>query len=71
MYMKIFAGLIIFVAILVGILSLSLSRDQLIQLIMFRDCFEVTLPILACGALIKYLCSYRTIHGCSHCKKAG
>ena len=57
MYMKIFVSLIIIVAIAVGILALRLPREQLIQLIVFRDFFDVTLPILAFGALVKYLCT--------------
>jgi hypothetical protein len=59
MYLKIFVSLIIIIALIVGALTLFLSRDQLIQLIVFRDCFEVTIPILAFGALIKYLCTYK------------
>lgn len=57
MYMRIFVTLIIIVAILVGLFALVLPRDQLIRLIIFRDFFDVTLPILAFGALIKYLCT--------------
>lgn len=63
MLMRIFITLIITVAIAVGIFAaFVLSREQLIRLIIFRDFFDVTLPILAFGALVKYLCS------CSHCK---
>ena len=64
MYARIFVSLIITIAVIVGILALSLRRDQLIQLIIFRDFFDVTLPILAFGALIKYLCT------CSKCRCA-
>ncbi len=57
MYMKIFVALIILIAVVVGVLALALPRDQLIRLIVFRDFFDVTLPILAFGALVKYLCT--------------
>jgi hypothetical protein len=55
--MRIFVTLIILIAIAVGIFALVLPRDQLIRLIIFRDFFDVTLPILAFGALVKYLCT--------------
>lgn len=57
MFMRYFIGLIILIAVAVGIFALVLPRDQLISLIVFRDFFDVTLPILAFGALIKYLCT--------------
>lgn len=63
MFMRIFVTLIILVAVAVGIFAIVLQRDQLVRLIIFRDFFDVTLPILAFGALIKYLCT-----GCVHCK---
>jgi hypothetical protein len=57
MLLKIFIALIVIVGVLVGILALALPRDQIVHLIVFRDFFDVSLPILAFGALIKYLCS--------------
>lgn len=62
MFMRTFVAVIIIVAVAVGIFAIVLQRDQLVRLIIFRDFFDVTLPILAFGALIKYLCS------ASHCK---
>lgn len=61
--MRIFVGVIILIAIAVGIFALVLPREQLVRLIQFRDFFDVTLPILAFGALIKYLCTC-----CTKCK---
>lgn len=55
MYVRILSSVIIIVAIVVGILALMLQPDQLIKLIVFRDFFDVALPILGFGALIKYL----------------
>ena len=63
MLMRIFITLIILIALAVGIFALVLPRDQLVRLIIFRDFFDVTLPILAFGALVKYLCVC-----CAKCK---
>lgn len=63
MLMRIFVSLIILVAIVVGALVLIVSRDQLVRIIYFRDFFDTALPILAFGALIKYLCT-----ACVNCK---
>ncbi len=58
MWVRVFVALTVIIAITVGILVLALSsnREQLVKLIVFRDFFDVSLPILAFGALIKYLC---------------
>jgi hypothetical protein len=57
MLMRVFVALVILVAMIVGIFSFILRRDQLVHLIVFRDFFETVLPILAFGALVKYLCT--------------
>lgn len=57
MLMRTFAALIILVAVIVGIAALILSRDQLIKIIVFRDFFDIAIPIIAFGALVKYLFS--------------
>ncbi|MBA3660415.1 MAG: hypothetical protein H0W64_01690 [Gammaproteobacteria bacterium] len=57
MLMRVFVTLIIIIAVAVGLFALILPRDQLLRLIIFRDFFDVTLPILAFGALVKYLCT--------------
>jgi hypothetical protein len=57
MLMRIFVFLIITIAVVVGICALKFNRDQIINLIYFRDFFDVSLPILGFGALVKYLCS--------------
>ncbi|RDI39079.1 hypothetical protein [Aquicella lusitana] len=69
MLMRIFVALIIIIAIAVGIFALVLPRDQLVKLIVFRDFFDVTLPILAFGALVKYLCTCCHHHNHCHDKK--
>ena len=66
---RIFISVIILVSIIVGILALTLPREKLIQLIVFRDFFDVALPILAFGALVKYLCTCSGKCACSVCEK--
>ncbi len=62
MILRVFTTVIVVIAIIVGALALALPRDQLARLIMFRDFFDVSIPILGFGALVKYLCSCR--HHC-------
>jgi len=57
MFMRMFVTLIVLTAVAVGVFALLLPRDQLVGLIIFRDFFDVTLPILGFGALVKYLCT--------------
>ena len=57
MLLRVFVALIILIALAVGIFALTLPRDEIVRLIVFRDFFDVSLPILAFGALIKYLCT--------------
>jgi hypothetical protein len=66
MLLKVFIGLIVAVGVVVGALALVLPREQIVHLIMFRDFFDVSLPILAFGALINYLCTCRS---CPNCHK--
>jgi hypothetical protein len=66
MLLKIFVALIVLLGIAVGILASALPRDQLVHLIVFRDFFDISLPILAFGALVKYLCSCPK-RGCGCC----
>jgi hypothetical protein len=54
---KLFVAFIVVVAVIVGICAIALPRDEIARLVMFRDFFDVSLPILAFGALVKYLCS--------------
>lgn len=65
MCMKVFVFLVILVAIAVGLFTLFLPRDQIVAMLVFREFFDVALPILGFGALVKYLC---TCGGCGSCK---
>jgi hypothetical protein len=66
MLLRIFVILIVLVAFIVGVLALTLPREEIVRLIVFRDFFDVSLPILAFGALIKYLCSFKCRHHHHH-----
>lgn len=72
MFMRTFITLVILIAVAVGVFALVLPRDQVIKLVIFRDFFDVALPILAFGALIKYICTCcakcKNCHGKSSCK---
>lgn len=57
MALKLFVALIVVLAIVVGTLSLAMPKEYLVRLIIFRDFFDVSLPILGFGALVKYLCT--------------
>lgn len=67
MFMKIFVAMIVLIAVGVG-LGTQLPRDMLIKVIIFRDFFDAALPILAFGALVKYLCT--GCIKCEYCKTA-
>lgn len=60
MICRLFIAFIVVVAVIVGVLALALPREELVRLIMFRDFFDVSLPILGFGALVKYLCSCKS-----------
>ena len=54
---QIFKYFFVILALLVAVLVSVLPKDQLIYLINITRFFEVMIPILAVGALFKYLCS--------------
>lgn len=64
MFLRAFVGIIMIIAVIVGVLAVTLPRDQIVRLIMFRDFFDVSLPILAFGALVKYLAMCRSSNAC-------
>lgn len=71
MIMRTFVALIVLIAIVTGILALWLPREEIVKLIIFRDFFDVSIPILGFGALVKYLCTGRRGHSChdKNCKE--
>lgn len=64
--MRIFVILIVLISVIVGILALTLPHDEIVKLIIFRDFFDISLPILAFGALVKFLftCPHSHHHHC-------
>ena len=60
MALKFFIIFIVFIALLAGCLtaiSVVMPHNMMIlHILIIKNFFEVTLPILAFGALIKYLC---------------
>jgi hypothetical protein len=65
MLMRIFIVVIIILAIAVG-LAPYVAHDSF-NAMALHDFFTATLPILGCGALIKYLCKCH--HHCGSCHK--
>jgi hypothetical protein len=64
MFMKIFVLIVVLVAVVVGVLNIAPLRSDVIPLALFSEFFSAALPILAFGALIKYLCSCGKKCGC-------
>ena len=62
---KIFALVFIIIAVALAISASILSHDHLVNIIYVSRFFDVMIPVLAVGALIKYLCTKR---GCGVCK---
>jgi|SaaInl4_135m_RNA_FD_contig_71_945609_length_319_multi_5_in_0_out_0_1 hypothetical protein len=54
--MKIWAFVIVIFAIVIAILAISLSQAALRPIFIITTFFDVMIPILGVGALVKYLC---------------
>ena len=67
MAIRVFVFFIILVAILVSLFSyvtphlfmLIAPQTQVKTMVAFHSFFDITLPVLAFGALVKYLCNFR------------
>ncbi len=71
MFGKIIIGLIVLIAIVMGVLATVAGNlsDHWINIIgIVARFFDVTLPILGVAALLKYLCH---CHHCHHCHHKG
>ena len=53
---KVFAVIIIVVALILAILATVWPQERLADIIYISRFFDVMIPVLAVGALIKYLC---------------
>lgn len=56
MIQRVFIALIIIIAVVVGLLNITPFHTDIVRLAMFGEFFSAALPILAFGALMKYLC---------------
>lgn len=52
---KLFIAFIMIIAVVVGLLNITPFHSDVVRLAMFSEFFSAALPILAFGALIKYL----------------
>jgi hypothetical protein len=71
---KVFVAIIVVVAVIVGLLNITQFHTDAIRLAMFGEFFSAALPILAFGALVKYLCCFGSSCKCcygSGCKCCG
>lgn len=55
---RIFVFFIIGIAIVLAVLAVTMNLEWLGGIIMFTRFFEIMLPVLGVGALIKYLCTF-------------
>lgn len=62
MCQKVLAIVFFVIALLLAILATVLPQDKLASVIYISRFFDVMLPILAVGALIKYLWSHKHCH---------
>lgn len=69
--LKMFSIVMVLAAIIVGgmaifgVIEPHSQMDQIIvHIVLFREFFDVALPILGFAALVKYLCSCRCACGC-------
>lgn len=70
---KFFPAVVIIIAVIMAIAASLARPDSVDYIVMVSRFFDIMLPILAVGALIKYLCCPRmgkkSCHcGCDHCK---
>lgn len=56
---RIFAIIFILIALLLAIFAFILPQEKLAAIIYISHFFDIMLPVLAVGALIKYLCTHR------------
>jgi peptidoglycan/LPS O-acetylase OafA/YrhL len=56
---RIFAIVFIVIALLLAIFASILPQEKLATIIYISRFFDIMLPVLAVGALVKYLCSHK------------
>lgn len=71
---RFFPGVVIILAVVIAIVASIAKPDYVDYIVVISRFFDIMLPILAVGALIKYLCCPRgKVCGCSceQCKQCG
>ncbi|MES2997758.1 MAG: hypothetical protein V4700_00300 [Pseudomonadota bacterium] len=71
---RFFPAVVIIIAVIMAIAASVAKPDYVDYIVMISRFFDIMLPILAVGALIKYLCCHRNraCHcPCDHCKQCG
>jgi hypothetical protein len=65
---KYFTIAIVAIALLMALLASVLPPEQIDYVIVISKFFDVMLPVLAVGALLKYLCKCPKCGGCDKCQ---
>jgi len=60
---KLWAIIVVIFALVIAILAVSLSQSAMRPIFMITTFFDVMIPILAVGALVKYLACCKHCHG--------
>ncbi|WP_218813377.1 hypothetical protein [Rickettsiella endosymbiont of Dermanyssus gallinae] len=71
---RFFPAIIIIIAIIMAFAASVAKPDSVDYIVMTSRFFDIMLPVLAVGALIKYLCCHRGKSckcPCEHCKQCG
>ncbi|WP_126322678.1 hypothetical protein [Candidatus Rickettsiella viridis] len=71
---RFFPAIIIIIAIIMAFAASVAKPDSVDYIVMTSRFFDIMLPVLAVGALIKYLCCHRGKGckcPCEHCKQCG
>jgi hypothetical protein len=67
MIFRLFIAFIVLVAMITAVAVIFLPHNIVVHFTQLLDFFNITLPILSFGALIKYLCSCPKSAGCGAC----
>lgn len=71
---RFFPAAVIIIAVIMAIAASVAKPDYVDYIVIISRFFDIMLPILAVGALIKYLCCPRSKAcqcACDHCKQCG
>ena len=72
---RFFPAVVIIIAVIMALAASVAKADYVDYIVMISRFFDIMLPVLAVGALIKYLCcsgrDKRCHCSCDHCKQCG